>query len=77
MAGAVDCGGGKEAQKPCGVKGAGAGVRWVQSCVTGDKIYCVYIAADEQLVREHARLSGIPATKISRIVQTIDPTMAE
>jgi hypothetical protein len=52
-------------------------VQWVQSYVTDDKLYCVYIADSEELVREHARQGGFPATRISRISSTIDPTTAE
>ena len=52
-------------------------VQWLQSYVTGDKIYCVYIAPNEELIREHARLSGFPANRISRVMTVIDPTTAE
>jgi len=66
------------AQKSCAaLSRIGPQVQWVQSYVTGDKIYCVYISPDEQAVREHERLSGIPATKVSRITQVIDPVTAE
>lgn len=65
-------------QKSCGVlQELGPGVQWVQSYVTGDKIYCVYNAADEALVREHARRGGFPADSVARVVTTIDPTTAE
>lgn len=65
-------------QKSCGVLGAmGPQIQWVQSYVTEDKIYCVYIAPDEQSVREHASRGGFPANRISRIMSTIDPTTAE
>jgi hypothetical protein len=55
----------------------GPEVQWVQSYVTDDKLYCVYIAASEELVREHAREGGFPVTRISRISSIIDPTTAE
>ena len=65
-------------QKSCGVlRGMGPQVQWVQSYVTGDKIYCVYIAPDEESVREHARQGEFPANKVSRIKSIIDPTTAE
>ena len=51
--------------------------QWQQSYVTDDKIYCVYVADDEDAVREHAELSGFPANKISRIGSVIDPTTAD
>jgi hypothetical protein len=50
---------------------------WVQSFVTGDKIYCVHIAPNEEVVREHARRGGFPADRISEVKSTIDPTTAE
>ena len=49
-------------------------VQWVQSYVTGDKIYCVYIAVNEEAVREHARQGGFPANRISEVKAIIDPT---
>ncbi len=55
----------------------GPQVQWLQSYVTADKIYCVYIAPDEELVREHARLGGFPANSVSRVMNVIDPTTAE
>ena len=65
-------------QKSCGVlRGMGPQVQWVQSYVTGDKVYCVYIAPDEESVREHARQGEFPADKVSRITSVIDPTTAE
>ena len=65
-------------QKSCSVlRDLGPEVQWAHSYVTGDKIYCVYNAATEQLVRDHARLGGFPIDSISRIVTTIDPTTAE
>jgi hypothetical protein len=65
-------------QKSCGVLGKlGPQIQWLQSYVTGDKIYCVYIAPDEKLVRQHAEMGGFPANRISRVVTVIDPTTAE
>ncbi len=65
-------------QKSCGVlRELGPEVQWVHSYVTGDKIYCVYNAANEDLVREHARRGGFPADSVSRVIATIDPTTAE
>jgi cell division inhibitor SulA len=65
-------------QKSCGVlKQLGPQIQWVQSYVTDDKIYCVYIAPDEEMVREHAQQGGFPANRISQIKQVIDPTTAE
>ena len=55
----------------------GPKVQWVESFVTDDKIYCVYIAPDEALVREHARRGGFPANRVSQIRRMIDPTTAE
>ena len=54
----------------------GSSIQWVQSYVVDDKIYCVYIAPNEALVREHARLGGFPATKVSEVRAVIDPTTA-
>jgi len=66
------------AQKSCGVLGKmGPQIQWQQSYVTGDKVYCVYIAPDENAVREHAMLGGFPANRISAITTIIDPTTAE
>lgn len=55
----------------------GTDVQWVQSYVTADKMYCVYNAANEELVREHARRGGFPANSVSRVMSIIDPTAAE
>jgi hypothetical protein len=52
----------------------GKRIQWEHSYVTGDKIYCVYLAEDEQVVREHARIAGIPATVITPVVTILDPT---
>jgi len=54
----------------------GPDIQWVESYVTDDKTFCVYLAKDEELIREHAKLSGFPATKITEIVKIIDPTTA-
>ena len=64
--------------KSCSVlKDLGPQIQWLHSYVTGDKIYCVYIAPSEELVREHAKRGGFPANKISKISTIIDPTTAE
>jgi hypothetical protein len=55
----------------------GPEIQWVQSYVTGDKIYCVYIAESEASIREHARQGGFPANHISEITSVIDPTTSE
>ena len=66
------------AQKSCGVlHELGPQIQWVQSFVTGDKVYCVYIAPDEDIIREHAQRGGFPADKISVIKSVIDPATAE
>lgn len=65
-------------QKSCGVlKNLGPQIQWVQSYVTDDKIYCVYIAPNEEMVREHANQGGFPANRISEVKSVIDPTTAE
>jgi len=65
-------------QTSCGVlHKMGPQIQWLQSYVTGDKIYCVYIAPNEEMVREHARQGGFPANRISEIKSVIDPTTAE
>ena len=65
-------------QKSCGVlRSMGPQIQWLESYVTDDKIYCVYIAPNEEMVREHARQGGFPANKISEVKATIDPTTAE
>lgn len=64
-------------QKSCGVlQELGPQIQWVHSYVTGDKIYWIYIAPDEQLVREHAQRGGFPANRVSEVVTIIDPTTA-
>lgn len=65
-------------QKSCSVLDAmSPQVQWVQSHVTDDKLYCVYIARSEEAVREHARESGFPASKVSQVRAIIDPTTSE
>ena len=64
-------------QKSCSVIRTLPGVQWVESYVTDDKIYCVYIAPNEQAVRDHAAQGGFPANRISAIRRMIDPTTAE
>ena len=65
-------------QKSCGVlREMGPQIQWVQSYVTEDKIYCVYIAPNEDAVREHAAQGGFPANRVSEIASVIDPTTAE
>lgn len=65
-------------QKSCGVLSKmGPQIQWVQSYVTDDKIYCVYIAPNEQMVREHARQGGFPANRVSLVRNMIDPTTSE
>ena len=66
------------AQASCDVlKNLGPQIQWVQSYVTDDKIYCVYIAPNEELIREHASQGGFPANKVSQVKNIIDPTTAE
>ena len=65
-------------QKSCGVlRNLGPEIQWIHSYVTQDKIYCIYIAPDEKLIREHASQGGFPANRISEIVTMIDPVSAE
>jgi hypothetical protein len=65
-------------QKSCGVLSSmGPKIQWLQSFVTDDKIYCIYIAPDEATVREHATQGDFPADRVSRIRTMIDPTTAE
>jgi hypothetical protein len=65
-------------QKSCdALRQLGPEVQWVHSYVTDDKMYCVYIAPNEELIRKHAELSGFPANRISKIKAIIDPTTAE
>jgi hypothetical protein len=65
-------------QKSCGVlREMGPQIQWVHSYVTDDKIYCVYVAPDEDAVRRHAQQGGFPANRISQVRSVIDPTTAE
>lgn len=65
-------------QKSCSVlHEMGPRIQWLQSYVTGNKVYCVYIAPDEASIREHAEKGGFPANRISEIKTVIDPTTAE
>lgn len=66
------------AQTSCGVlKNMGPQIQWVQSYVTADKVYCVYIAENEELIKKHAKEGGFPANLISEITTIIDPTTSE
>jgi hypothetical protein len=66
------------AQKSIGVlKAMGTEIQWLHSYVTGDKIYCVYLAPDEATIREHAKRAGLPANRVSAVRRLIDPTSAE
>ena len=65
-------------QTSCGVlQQMGPSIQWLQSYVTGDKIYCEYIAPDEEAIRQHAQQGGFPANRVSEIKSIIDPTTAE
>lgn len=65
-------------QTSCGVlNDMGPQIQWLQSYVTDNKIYCVYIAPNEEMVREHANQGGFPANSVSKVVTVIDPTTAE
>ena len=65
-------------QKSCGVlRELGPGIQWVQSFVTDDKIYCIYIAPDEATVRQHASMGGFPANSVAQVRTVIDPTTSE
>ncbi len=64
-------------QKSCAViRNLGPDVQWVESFVTADKVYCIYIAADEAIIRKHAEQGGFPANRISEIKTIIDPATA-
>lgn len=65
-------------QKSCGVLNIlGPSIQWLQSYVTDDKLYCIYIAPDAATVRKHAEMGGFPANRISEVRRIIDPTTAE
>lgn len=55
----------------------GPDIQWMESYIVGDKIYCVYLAPDEEMVREHGRLGGFPCNRVSEIRRIIDPATAE
>jgi len=55
----------------------GPEIQWVESYVTGNSLYCVYVAPDEEMVREHGRMGGFPVTRVSQVAHIIDPTTAE
>jgi len=59
------------------LKEMGPGIQWLHSYVAGDKVYCVYLAPDETLIREHARRAGIPANRITAVRRLLDPASAE
>ena len=66
------------AKKSCDVlRGMGPQVQWVQSHVTDDKLYCLYVAPSEEAVRDHAQKGGFPANRVSRVRAVIDPTTEE
>jgi len=65
-------------QKSCSVlRELGPQIQWVQSYVTDDKVYCIYISPDEETIRKHAQMGGFPANKISQVRSIIDPTTSE
>lgn len=65
-------------QTSCGVlSNMGPQIQWIHSYVTGDKIYCIYIAPNEAMVREHAKQGGFPANSVNEVATVIDPTTAE
>ncbi|MBS1501115.1 MAG: DUF4242 domain-containing protein [Bacteroidetes bacterium] len=65
-------------QTSCGVlRNMGPEIQWVQSYVTGDKIYCVYISPNAEMVREHAQQGGFPVNSVAEVASVIDPTTAE
>lgn len=65
-------------QKSCSIlQKLGPQIQWLHSYATADKLYCVYIAPNEEMIREHAKQGGFPANRISQVKQIIDPTTAE
>jgi hypothetical protein len=65
-------------QKSCGVlRQMGSQIQWLESFVTDDKIYCVYLAPNPEAIREHAQRGGFPANRISKVNRVIDPSTAE
>jgi hypothetical protein len=66
------------AEKSCSVlRNLGPQIQWLQSYVTDNKIYCIYIAPNEEMVLEHARMGGFPANRVAQVRRVIDPTTAE
>jgi hypothetical protein len=61
----------------CVLRNLGPQIQWLHSYVNQDKLYCIYIAPDEEMIREHASQGGFPANNIAKILRTIDPTTAE
>ena len=59
------------------MRSLGQEIQWLHSYVTGDKVYCVYLASDESVIREHAKRAGIPADRISKVRHLLDATSAE
>jgi hypothetical protein len=59
------------------LQGMGPRIQWLHSYITGDKVYCVYLAPDEETIREHARRVGLPANRVSAVRRLLDPTSAE
>ena len=65
-------------QKSCSVlRDLGPDIQWIESYVTQDKVYCIYVAPNEEMVRKHAKLGGFPADRVSKVERMIDPTTAE
>jgi hypothetical protein len=65
-------------QRSCNVlNNMGPQIQWIQSYVTDNKIYCIYVAPNEEMIREHARLGGFPANQVSSVKAIIDPTTSE
>ena len=64
-------------QKSVDVLKGMSGIQWLHSYVTGDKVYCVYLAPDEATIREHARRTGLPANRVTAVRRLLDPTSAE
>jgi hypothetical protein len=66
------------AEKSCSVlRNLGPQIQWLHSYVTENKIYCIYIAPNEEMVREHAQMGGFPANSVAQVMRVIDPTTAE
>lgn len=59
------------------IRELGAKIKWITSYITGDKVYCVFVAPDEDAIREHARTLGLPANKVSRVAAMMDPATGE